>query len=95
MSGLDDLYREVILDHYRSPRNQGELATPPGETYPGMILVGDAEIEALEAAGEAARGSDVYVTLEPCNHHGKTPPCVDALISAGVRRVVFGLELAQ
>lgn len=49
-----------------------------------------AEVEALAAAGEAARGSEVYVTLEPCNHHGKTPPCVDALISAGVRRVVFG-----
>jgi diaminohydroxyphosphoribosylaminopyrimidine deaminase/5-amino-6-(5-phosphoribosylamino)uracil reductase len=47
-----------------------------------------AEVEALRAAGERARGATVYVTLEPCNHHGKTPPCTDALLAAGVRRVV-------
>jgi diaminohydroxyphosphoribosylaminopyrimidine deaminase/5-amino-6-(5-phosphoribosylamino)uracil reductase len=47
-----------------------------------------AEVAALGAAGEAARGATVYVTLEPCNHHGKTPPCTDALLAAGVRRVV-------
>ncbi|HEX2092512.1 MAG TPA: bifunctional diaminohydroxyphosphoribosylaminopyrimidine deaminase/5-amino-6-(5-phosphoribosylamino)uracil reductase RibD, partial [Longimicrobiaceae bacterium] len=48
-----------------------------------------AEVEALRAAGEAARGSTVYVTLEPCSHHGKTPPCTDAILAAGARRVVF------
>lgn len=48
-----------------------------------------AEAMALAAAGEQARGADVYVTLEPCAHHGKTPPCADALIAAGVRRVVI------
>jgi diaminohydroxyphosphoribosylaminopyrimidine deaminase/5-amino-6-(5-phosphoribosylamino)uracil reductase len=48
-----------------------------------------AELAALKAAGEAARGATVYVTLEPCNHHGKTPPCTDALITAGVQRVVI------
>ena len=47
-----------------------------------------AEVEALRAAGDHARGATVYVTLEPCNHHGKTPPCTDALLAAGVRRVV-------
>src|SRR5262249_54091215 len=46
-----------------------------------------AEIHALRAAGEAARGATLYVTLEPCCHHGKTPPCTDALIQAGVARV--------
>lgn len=47
-----------------------------------------AEIAALAQAGEAARGSSVFVTLEPCAHHGRTPPCADALIAAGVVRVV-------
>lgn len=47
-----------------------------------------AEIVALRAAGEHARGATVYVTLEPCDHHGRTPPCTQALIDAGVRRVV-------
>jgi diaminohydroxyphosphoribosylaminopyrimidine deaminase/5-amino-6-(5-phosphoribosylamino)uracil reductase len=47
-----------------------------------------AEIVALEAAGERARGATLYVTLEPCAHHGRTPPCADALVVAGVARVV-------
>jgi diaminohydroxyphosphoribosylaminopyrimidine deaminase / 5-amino-6-(5-phosphoribosylamino)uracil reductase len=49
-----------------------------------------AEINALAAAGEKARGAEIYVTLEPCCHHGKTPPCTDALIKAGVSRVIVG-----
>jgi diaminohydroxyphosphoribosylaminopyrimidine deaminase / 5-amino-6-(5-phosphoribosylamino)uracil reductase len=51
-----------------------------------------AEVEALNAAGDAARGATLYVTLEPCAHHGKTPPCTDAILAAGVRTVVFAAE---
>jgi diaminohydroxyphosphoribosylaminopyrimidine deaminase/5-amino-6-(5-phosphoribosylamino)uracil reductase len=49
-----------------------------------------AEVVALEAAGARARGADLYTTLEPCNHWGKTPPCTQAILEAGVRRVICG-----
>ena len=48
------------------------------------------EVAALEAAGSRARGADLVVSLEPCAHYGKTPPCTDAIVAAGIRRVVFG-----
>ncbi|MDE8604278.1 bifunctional diaminohydroxyphosphoribosylaminopyrimidine deaminase/5-amino-6-(5-phosphoribosylamino)uracil reductase RibD [Marinomonas sp. RSW2] len=53
---------------------------------------GHAEVNALADAKQDATGATAYVTLEPCSHHGKTPPCADALIKAGVARVVYGMQ---
>jgi diaminohydroxyphosphoribosylaminopyrimidine deaminase / 5-amino-6-(5-phosphoribosylamino)uracil reductase len=62
----------------------GEGATEAGRT--GR----HGEVVALDAAGERARGATLYATLEPCAHHGSTPPCVDAIVAAGIARVVAG-----
>src|SRR5262245_17969061 len=63
----------------------GEGATqPPGEAH--------AEIVALRAAGSLARGSTLYVTLEPCAHYGRTPPCADALVAAGVAEAYVAMR---
>jgi diaminohydroxyphosphoribosylaminopyrimidine deaminase/5-amino-6-(5-phosphoribosylamino)uracil reductase len=66
--------------------------TVVGEGWHALAGEAHAEIHALDEAGEAARGATAYVTLEPCAHHGKTPPCADALIEAGVSRVVVATQ---
>jgi diaminohydroxyphosphoribosylaminopyrimidine deaminase / 5-amino-6-(5-phosphoribosylamino)uracil reductase len=60
-----------------------------GQGYHRRAGLPHAEVEALRTAGEAVRGADLYVTLEPCNHQGKTPPCTQAILAAGVRRVII------
>ena len=86
---------------------KGQMTTYPNPNVGCVITQGDqivgqgfhrragephAEVYALREADELAKGSTVYVTLEPCSHHGRTPPCADALIKAGVQRVVCAME---
>jgi diaminohydroxyphosphoribosylaminopyrimidine deaminase / 5-amino-6-(5-phosphoribosylamino)uracil reductase len=61
-----------------------------GRGYHRRAGTAHAEVEALRDAGRRARGATLYVTLEPCAHHGRTPPCTEAVLAAGVRRVVIG-----
>ena len=61
-----------------------------GSGYHRVFGGAHAEVHALRRAGAQARGADLYVTLEPCSHHGKTPPCVDAVIASGIKRVFIG-----
>lgn len=68
---------------------EGEIVGRGFHTYAGRK---HAEVIALEQAGERARGATLYITLEPCSHEGRTPPCADALIAAGVARVVTAME---
>ena len=61
-----------------------------GSGYHARAGSAHAEVIALRAAGASARNGTLYVTLEPCNHQGRTPPCVDAVLEAGIARVVIG-----
>jgi diaminohydroxyphosphoribosylaminopyrimidine deaminase/5-amino-6-(5-phosphoribosylamino)uracil reductase len=69
---------------------KGGVIVGRGWTQPGGRP--HAEVEALRRAGEAARGATLYVTLEPCSHFGRSPPCADAVIAAGISRVVSAIE---
>jgi diaminohydroxyphosphoribosylaminopyrimidine deaminase/5-amino-6-(5-phosphoribosylamino)uracil reductase len=73
----------VLLDASEELVGEGATSAPGGA---------HAEIHALRAAGERARGGTMYVTLEPCSHTGRTPPCATALIEAGVSRVVYAVD---
>src|ERR1700752_580759 len=72
----------VIVDE------RGEVVGAGTHTYAG---VKHAEVMALEQAGTKARGATLYINLEPCSHQGRTGPCADAVMSAGIRRVVGGI----
>jgi len=69
---------------------QGERIV--GEGWHARAGLAHAEANALGSAGDAARGATVYLTLEPCNHRGRTPPCAEALVAAGVARVVCAMR---
>lgn len=75
----------VVAGEPGSERIVGQGLTAPGGRP-------HAEPQALAMAGEAARGATLYVTLEPCSHHGRTPPCTDAIVTAGIARVVTAIE---
>ena len=63
-----------------------------GEGWHRGAGLAHAEVEAINDAGEQARGAEIYVTLEPCNHFGKTPPCTRKILDAGIRRVIVAVE---
>ena len=99
------MVRDVFMRRARELAEHGRYTTAPNPLV-GAVVVRDgtvvgegwharaggdhAEVAALRSSGSGARGAELYVTLEPCNHHGKTPPCTDTILRAGIRRVVAG-----
>ncbi len=99
------LFRDGFMQRARELAEHGRYTAAPNPLVGALVVrdgtvVGEgwharaggdhAEVAALESSGPAARGAELYVTLEPCNHHGRTPPCTDAILRAGVKRVVAG-----
>ena len=97
---------EALMRRALAEAEKGRGRTRPNPNVGAIIARGDtiiatgftapaggphAEARAIAAAGEAARGADIYVTLEPCNHFGRTPPCSEAIIKAGIARVITGV----
>jgi diaminohydroxyphosphoribosylaminopyrimidine deaminase/5-amino-6-(5-phosphoribosylamino)uracil reductase len=89
-----ELAERGLYSTHPNPRVGAVLARDEeivGEGWHERAGEAHAEPIAIRAAGERARGATAYVTLEPCSHHGRTPPCVDVLLAAGVRRVVYAV----
>jgi diaminohydroxyphosphoribosylaminopyrimidine deaminase/5-amino-6-(5-phosphoribosylamino)uracil reductase len=96
---------DLFMDHARELAERGRFTTAPNPLVGAVVardgeIVGEgwhtragedhAEVVALKESGPAARGAVLYSTLEPCNHHGRTPPCTEAILRAGVGKVVVG-----